>query len=128
MSQATDPNPKLSAALSGRYVLERSVGSGGMARVYLARDLRHSRRVTIKLLAPEVARMLGPDRFSAEILVTANRGHQNAFAVDREFDLLRILETAHRAQVRAIEANLEVVLGIERKGVRRPEAANRSER
>ena len=77
MSPATDPNPKLSAALSGRYVLERSVGSGGMARVYLARDLRHSRRVAIKLLAPEVARMLGPDRFSAEILVTANLSHPN---------------------------------------------------
>ena len=77
MPPQSDPNPKLSAALSGRYVLERSVGSGGMARVYLARDLRHSRRVAIKLLAPEVARMLGPDRFSAEILVTANLSHPN---------------------------------------------------
>ena len=48
-----------------------------MARVYLARDLRHSRRVAIKLLAPEIARMLGPDRFSAEILVTANLSHPN---------------------------------------------------
>jgi serine/threonine protein kinase/alpha-beta hydrolase superfamily lysophospholipase len=48
-----------------------------MARVYLARDLRHSRRVAIKLLAPEVARLIGPDRFSTEILVTANLSHPN---------------------------------------------------
>src|SRR5262245_53143270 len=48
-----------------------------MARVYLARDLRHSRRVAIKLLTPEVARLLGPDRFSTEILVTANLSHPN---------------------------------------------------
>ena len=77
MTQATDPNPKLSAALAGRYALERPVGSGGMARVYLAHDLRHSRHVAIKLLAPEVARLLGADRFSAEILVTANLSHPN---------------------------------------------------
>ena len=57
-----------------------------------------------------------------------NCRRQDALAVDGELDLLRILEATHRAQVRAIEADLEVVLGIQRKGVRGAEPADRSQR
>src|SRR5215213_8283066 len=65
----------LSAALAGRYDLERTLGRGGMATVYLARDLRHRRRVAIKVLHPELSAALGPDRFLREIEVTASLQH-----------------------------------------------------
>jgi serine/threonine protein kinase len=58
--------------LSGRYEVEREIGAGGMATVYLARDLRHDCRVALKLLRPELASVLGPERFLSEIKVTAN--------------------------------------------------------
>ncbi|MCU0634066.1 MAG: protein kinase [Gemmatimonadaceae bacterium] len=67
--------PTLVAAFADRYTLERELGRGGMATVYLARDLRHDRRVAIKLLAPEVAAGLGVERFQAEIRVTAALQH-----------------------------------------------------
>ena len=53
----------LQAALEARYALERELGRGGMATVYLARDLRHRRRVAVKVLHPELSALLGPDRF-----------------------------------------------------------------
>ena len=65
----------LSAALSGRYRLEREVGAGGMATVYLAEDLRHHRRVALKVLKPELSELLGAERFLKEIEVTANLQH-----------------------------------------------------
>ena len=58
-----------------RYRIERELGAGGMATVYLAEDLRHHRRVAIKLLHPELSAMLGPDRFLKEIELTANLQH-----------------------------------------------------
>ncbi|MEO8564702.1 MAG: protein kinase, partial [bacterium] len=67
----------LRASLTERYVVEREVGRGGMARVYLALDRRHNRRVAIKLLNPELGAMLGADRFLAEIAVTASLQHPN---------------------------------------------------
>jgi hypothetical protein len=67
----------LSAALAGRYRVERELGVGGMATVYLAHDVRHERRVAIKILHPELAAALGVDRFLAEIKVTANLQHPN---------------------------------------------------
>jgi tetratricopeptide (TPR) repeat protein/tRNA A-37 threonylcarbamoyl transferase component Bud32 len=63
------------AALSDRYAIERELGAGGMATVYLARDLKHHRRVAIKVLAPELGAALGPERFLAEIRIAANLQH-----------------------------------------------------
>jgi serine/threonine-protein kinase len=67
----------LRAALAGRYAIEREVGAGGMAVVYLARDLKHDRRVALKVLKDELGAVLGVERFLAEIKVTANLQHPN---------------------------------------------------
>src|SRR5438128_10790706 len=72
-----DASSQLSAALTGRYVVEREIGAGGMATVYLARDLRHDRQVAVKVLKPELGAVLGADRFLSEIKVTANLQHPN---------------------------------------------------
>ena len=66
---------RLQAALSDRYQLEREVGAGGMATVFLARDLRHDRAVALKVLRPELAAVIGAERFLAEIKLTANLQH-----------------------------------------------------
>ncbi len=65
----------LQTALADRYTLERELGRGGMATVYLARDLRHRRPVALKVLHPELAFALGADRFLREIEVAANLTH-----------------------------------------------------
>jgi tRNA A-37 threonylcarbamoyl transferase component Bud32 len=70
-----DVSSRLSAALADRYRLERQLGEGGMATVYLADDLKHDRKVAIKVLKAELAQMLGKDRFLAEIKTTANLQH-----------------------------------------------------
>jgi eukaryotic-like serine/threonine-protein kinase len=77
MTERTDRAARLNQALEGRYVLERELGEGGMATVYLAHDLRHDRRVALKLLRPELAAVVGADRFLAEIRTTANLQHPN---------------------------------------------------
>ncbi|UCG87994.1 MAG: hypothetical protein JSW71_05465 [Gemmatimonadota bacterium] len=59
----TDALDRLKAALSDRYTIERELGSGGMATVYLAQDLKHERQVAVKVLRPELAAALGPERF-----------------------------------------------------------------
>ena len=71
----TDAIPRLTAALAGRYRIERELGQGGMATVYLAQDLRHDRRVAVKVLRPELAAVIGADRFLSEIKTTANLQH-----------------------------------------------------
>ena len=71
----TDQVGRLAAALADRYRLERELGAGGMATVYLAQDLRHDRRVAVKVLRPELAAVIGADRFLAEIRTTANLQH-----------------------------------------------------
>ena len=65
----------LQSALSDRYALDREIGAGGMAMVFLAQDLRHSRRVALKVLRPELAAVIGAERFLAEIKLTANLQH-----------------------------------------------------
>ena len=65
----------LANALSDRYEIEREAGAGGMATVYLARDIRHARQVALKVLHPDLAAALGPERFLAEIRTTANLQH-----------------------------------------------------
>jgi Tol biopolymer transport system component/tRNA A-37 threonylcarbamoyl transferase component Bud32 len=71
----TDALARLAAALADRYRIERELGEGGMATVYLAEDLKHHRRVAIKVLKPELAAVVGPERFLAEIRTTANLQH-----------------------------------------------------
>jgi eukaryotic-like serine/threonine-protein kinase len=66
---------RLAAALADRYRLERDLGAGGMATVYLAQDLKHDRQVAIKVLRPELAAVIGADRFLSEIKTTANLQH-----------------------------------------------------
>ncbi len=66
---------RLTSALTDRYRLERELGQGGMATVYLAEDLKHGRKVAIKLLHPELSAVIGGDRFLAEIKVTASLQH-----------------------------------------------------
>src|SRR6185436_9257191 len=74
-SEVTPPESRLTAALADRYRIERELGAGGMATVYLAEDLRHHRRVAIKVLRPELTEVLGAERFLKEIEVTANLQH-----------------------------------------------------
>src|SRR6476659_8960201 len=73
----TDTLTSLTAALAGRYRLERAIGRGGMATVYLARDTKHIRPVALKVLDPELGAVLGVERFLSEIRVTANLQHPN---------------------------------------------------
>jgi serine/threonine-protein kinase len=73
-------NP-LADALRDRYVLERVLGRGGMATVYLARDLKHDRHVALKVLDPDVAASLGPERFQREIRVAARLHHPHVLSV-----------------------------------------------
>jgi serine/threonine protein kinase len=65
----------LNTTLADRYLVERELGSGGMATVYLARDVRHERRVALKVLRPELAAVIGAARFAQEIRTTANLQH-----------------------------------------------------
>ena len=71
----TDPLERLKTGLAERYAIERELGQGGMATVYLAEDLRHHRKVALKVLRPELAAIMGPDRFLREIETTAQLTH-----------------------------------------------------
>jgi len=72
-----DSIEQLTTALADRYVIEREIGAGGMATVYLARDVKHDRLVALKVLNPELGAILGVERFLSEIKVTANLQHPN---------------------------------------------------
>ena len=67
-----DTLERLQAALAGKYHLERELGAGGMATVYLAEDLKHHRKVALKVLRADLAASLGPERFLREITVAAH--------------------------------------------------------
>ncbi len=72
----TEITAKLSTALADRYRIESHLGEGGMATVYLAEDLKHERKVAVKVLRPELAAVLGAERFVQEITTTANPATQ----------------------------------------------------
>jgi len=70
-----DFSERVRASLAGRYTIERELGRGGMATVYLARDVKHDRPVALKVLRPELAAVLGAERFLREIRLTAQLQH-----------------------------------------------------
>ena len=71
----SDAIGRLTMALADRYRIERQLGQGGMASVYLAEDLKHRRKVAVKVLRPELAAVIGADRFTREIEVAAQLQH-----------------------------------------------------
>src|SRR5215211_6417762 len=71
----TESLGRLDAALTGRYHIERELGAGGMATVYLAEDQKHHRQVAVKVLRPELAASLGAERFLREIEIAAKLHH-----------------------------------------------------
>ena len=75
MREDSAPLDRLRAALADRYRVERELGQGGMATVYLAHDLKHDREVALKVLRPDLAAAVGAQRFLKEIRVTANLQH-----------------------------------------------------
>ena len=76
-----DAVTRLRAALAGRYTIDRELGRGGMATVYLADDVKHRRQVAIKVLRPELAALLGPDRFLREVEIAAQLNHPHILAL-----------------------------------------------
>ena len=72
---------QLNESLTGRYALEGEIGRGGMATVYLAEDLKHSRNVAIKVLHPELAASVGGERFLREIAIAAGLTHQHILSL-----------------------------------------------
>ena len=77
----TDVLDRLTAALADRYTIEHELGAGGMATVYLAQDLKHDRKVAVKVLRPELAAVVGAERFLHEIKLTANLQHPHILAL-----------------------------------------------
>lgn len=73
--------PALAEALQNRYTLERELGRGGMATVYLAHDLKHDRQVALKVLHSDLAAFLGPQRFQREIRIAAGLQHPHILPV-----------------------------------------------
>jgi serine/threonine protein kinase/Tfp pilus assembly protein PilF len=71
----SDQPARINAALAGRYTIDRELGSGGMATVYLADDVKHHRKVAVKVLRPQLAATIGPDRFLREIEIAARLNH-----------------------------------------------------
>ena len=76
-----DPLARLHAALAGRYTIERELGRGGMATVYLGHDPKHDRPVAIKVLRPELAASVGAERFLREIQIAAHLQHPHILAL-----------------------------------------------
>ncbi|MFC1661358.1 protein kinase [Gemmatimonadota bacterium] len=81
MASSQDTEERLKAALADRYRIEREIGSGGMATVYLAQDPKHDRKVAVKVLDPELAQSVGAERFLREIKIAANLHHPHILPV-----------------------------------------------
>ncbi len=77
----TTPPHRLVAAVADRYTIERELGAGGMATVYLAEDLKHHRKVAVKVLRPELAAVIGGERFLNEIEIAARLTHPHILPV-----------------------------------------------
>ena len=71
----TTPSQPLPSIVTDRYIIQREIGAGGMATVYLAVDNKHDREVALKVLRPELGAVLGADRFLSEIKITAKLDH-----------------------------------------------------
>jgi serine/threonine-protein kinase len=80
-SRSTELPEQLQHAFGMHYVLERELGRGGMATVYLARDTKHDRPVALKVLSPDVAARVGPERFRREIKLAAQLQHPHILSV-----------------------------------------------
>ena len=77
----TDPLDRLNAALADRYTIEREIGSGGMATVYLAHDRKHDRHVALKVMRPALSAVVGSERFLREIHTMARLSHPHIVAL-----------------------------------------------
>src|SRR3989441_6524317 len=84
-----DLRPRLEEALAGRHRLERELGHGGMGVVFLATDVKHDRKVALKVLRPELSQSIGADRFLREIRITAQLNHPN---------ILTLIDSGHAAE------------------------------
>ena len=100
----SDSLERLRAALAGRYDVQREIGHGGMAVVYLARDLRHDRPVAIKVLHPELAAAVGAERFLREIAIAAQLQHPHILTADRLGDGGRVAVLRHAVRRRPVAA------------------------
>ena len=89
----TEITSRLSTALADRYRIERHLGEGGITTVYLAEDLKHKRRVAVKVLQPELAAVLGAERFVQEITTTTNLQQPHILPL---FDPARAEPVPHR--------------------------------
>src|SRR5437667_3730076 len=76
-----DTFQRVAEALAGRYRVERELGAGGMATVYLAEDLKHHRKVAVKVMRPELAATLGAERFLREVEIAAQLSHPHILPV-----------------------------------------------
>ncbi|MFC1791803.1 protein kinase [Gemmatimonadota bacterium] len=77
MASNQEAEERLRSAFADRYTVEGQIGSGGMATVYLAQDLKHDRKVALKVLKPELGAVVGAERFLSEIRTTAHLQHPN---------------------------------------------------
>ena len=75
------PLERLSAAIAARYEIERELGRGAMATVYLARDLKHNRHVALKVLSADIGVALGPERFRREIELASHLSHPHILPI-----------------------------------------------
>ena len=103
-----DTSDTFTAALADRYRIERELGRGGMATVYLAHDLRHDRPVALKVLRPELAASLGPERFLQEIRIAARLKHPHILPV---LALRSDAEPSVRPSVDSVRAELTKLVG-----------------
>lgn len=95
---------RLQAALKDRYAIQRELGRGGMATVYLATDQKHERDVAIKVLHPELAVAVGPERFDREIKFVAKLQHPNILGLFDSGEADGFLSMARRPETASSEA------------------------
>ncbi|MEO8030314.1 MAG: protein kinase [Gemmatimonadota bacterium] len=108
----SDSLARLTAALADRYRIERELGAGGMATVYLAQDLKHDRKVAIKVLRPELAAVIGADRFLREIKTIAALQHPHILGlIDSGTARVQSLESgAENASGQALDSGLSTLV------------------